>query len=106
MKVLGDAIMFVAVDVKAACAIAIAIVERFADDANPVTPRGALAYGGSQIPTNETTGERHALEILTGHAGDAVVFREPLVHVGVIGVEEIEHAAGVDPRRVNLAIFL
>jgi adenylate cyclase len=44
VKLIGDEVMFVALDADAACDIALTLVERFADDA-AVTPRGGLAYG-------------------------------------------------------------
>ena len=44
VKLIGDEVMFVAVDATAACEIALTIVERAADDAS-VTPRGGLAFG-------------------------------------------------------------
>jgi adenylate cyclase len=45
VKLIGDAVMFVALDVDDACDIALALVERFGDEADPVTPRGGLAFG-------------------------------------------------------------
>jgi class 3 adenylate cyclase len=44
VKLVGDAVMFVAVDANAACDIALTLLERFADDP-AVTPRGGLAVG-------------------------------------------------------------
>src|SRR5207249_10785875 len=44
VKLIGDAVMFVAVDAGAACDIALTLLERFADDPS-VTPRGGLASG-------------------------------------------------------------
>jgi len=44
VKLIGDEVMFVAVDPTAACEIALTIVERVAHDAS-VTPRGGLAFG-------------------------------------------------------------
>jgi adenylate cyclase len=44
VKVIGDEVMFVAVDAGAACDIALTLVERLCGD-NTVTPRGGLAYG-------------------------------------------------------------
>jgi adenylate cyclase len=44
VKLIGDAVMFVAVEPSAACEIALTMVERFAQDA-VVTPRGGLAGG-------------------------------------------------------------
>ncbi len=45
VKLIGDAVMFTTLDADAACDIALTLVEQFSDDANPVTPRGALALG-------------------------------------------------------------
>jgi class 3 adenylate cyclase len=44
VKVIGDEVMFVAVDAGAACDIALTLVERLCRDTS-VTPRGGLAYG-------------------------------------------------------------
>jgi adenylate cyclase len=44
VKLIGDEVMFIAVDASAACDIALTLVERFAGD-RAVTPRGALASG-------------------------------------------------------------
>jgi adenylate cyclase len=48
VKLIGDEVMFVALDVAAACEIALTLVERFANDP-AVTPRGGLAHGGVLI---------------------------------------------------------
>jgi len=45
VKLIGDEVMFVALDARAACKIALALVETFRDDAPRVTPRGGLAIG-------------------------------------------------------------
>jgi len=44
VKIIGDEVMFVAVDAAAACDIALTLVDRFRGDAS-VTPRGGLATG-------------------------------------------------------------
>ncbi len=44
VKLIGDEVMFVALDAAAACDIALTLVERFAGD-SAVTPRGGLAHG-------------------------------------------------------------
>jgi adenylate cyclase len=44
VKLIGDEVMFVALDATAACEIALTIVERAADDAC-ITPRGGVAFG-------------------------------------------------------------
>jgi adenylate cyclase len=48
VKLIGDEVMFVAIDVAAACEIALTLVERFANDP-AVIPRGGLAHGGVLI---------------------------------------------------------
>jgi class 3 adenylate cyclase len=45
VKLIGDEVMFVALDPMAACEIALALVERFGDDELEVTPRGGVAVG-------------------------------------------------------------
>jgi adenylate cyclase len=49
VKLIGDAIMFVSLDIDAACDIALTLLERFTNDADRVTPRGALAFGDMLI---------------------------------------------------------
>lgn len=44
VKIIGDEVMFIAVDPAVACDIALTLVERFAGDAT-VTPRGGIAVG-------------------------------------------------------------
>jgi len=44
VKLIGDEVMFVSVNARAACDTALALLERFVGDPN-VAPRGALAYG-------------------------------------------------------------
>jgi len=44
VKLIGDEVMFVALDASAACDVAITLVERFANNSS-VTPRGGLATG-------------------------------------------------------------
>jgi adenylate cyclase len=44
VKLIGDEVMFVALEPEDACEIALALVDRFAEDSN-VTPRGGLAVG-------------------------------------------------------------
>ena len=44
VKLIGDEVMFVAIDAGAACDIALTLVEHFAGDP-AVTPRGGLTYG-------------------------------------------------------------
>jgi adenylate cyclase len=45
VKLIGDEVMFVAVDPQDACEIALALVDRFAEAGSRVTPRGGLALG-------------------------------------------------------------
>ena len=45
VKLIGDAVMFTALEADAACDIALTLVEQFEGDHSPVTPRGALAFG-------------------------------------------------------------
>lgn len=45
VKLIGDEVMFVAVDAARACDVALTIVEMFAADARGVSPRGGVAFG-------------------------------------------------------------
>jgi class 3 adenylate cyclase len=45
VKLIGDEVMFIAVDPAAACAIALALVDRFGGGELAVTPRGGVAVG-------------------------------------------------------------
>jgi class 3 adenylate cyclase len=45
VKLIGDEVMFVALEPKDACEIALALVDRFAETDSNVTPRGGLAFG-------------------------------------------------------------
>jgi adenylate cyclase len=45
VKLIGDEVMFVALDPQDACEIALALVDRFAESESNVTPRGGLAVG-------------------------------------------------------------
>jgi adenylate cyclase len=45
VKLIGDEVMFVALDLQDACEIALALVDRFAEADSHVTPRGGLAVG-------------------------------------------------------------
>ncbi len=75
VKLIGDAVMFVAVDPKAACAIALGLVERFADDP-AVTPRGGLALGRALIRGGDYYG---SAVNLAARVGELAVPREMLV---------------------------
>jgi adenylate cyclase len=85
VKLIGDAVMFTAVDAKAACEIALSLVERFADDENPVTPRGALTLGEVLVRAGDYYGP---VVNLAARAADLAVPYEILVS------EEIVRAAG------------
>jgi len=45
VKLIGDEVMFVALEPRDACEIALALVDRFAESEAKVTPRGGLAFG-------------------------------------------------------------
>jgi adenylate cyclase len=45
VKLIGDEVMYVALDPQDACEIALALVDRFAESGSKVTPRGGLAVG-------------------------------------------------------------
>jgi adenylate cyclase len=45
VKLIGDEVMFVALDAGAGCEIALSLVEAFRDDASGIAPRGGLAAG-------------------------------------------------------------
>jgi adenylate cyclase len=45
VKLIGDEVMFVALEPQAACQIALSMVEHFSGDASGVTPRGGIAVG-------------------------------------------------------------
>jgi adenylate cyclase len=45
VKLIGDEVMYVALDPEDACEIALALVDRFAEPESTVTPRGGLAVG-------------------------------------------------------------
>jgi adenylate cyclase len=55
VKLIGDAVMFVALDVDAACEIALQLTEHFRGD-SPVTPRGGLAVGEMLIRAGDYYG--------------------------------------------------
>ena len=76
VKLIGDAVMFTTLDVDAACDIALTMVEQFADDANPVTPRGALALGDMLVRGGDYYGP---IVNLAARAADLAVPYEILV---------------------------
>ena len=85
VKLIGDAIMFVALDADAACDIALTLVEQFRDTQNPVTPRGALALGEMLMRGGDYYGP---VVNLAARAGDLAVPYEVLVS------EELAAAVG------------
>jgi len=85
VKLIGDAVMFTTVDVDAACDIALTLVEQFSDAANPVTPRGALAFGEMLVRGGDYYGP---VVNLAARAAELAVPYEILVS------EEVVAAAG------------
>jgi adenylate cyclase len=76
VKLIGDAIMFTALEADDACDIALALIEQFDDPANPVTPRGALAYGEMLVRGGDYYGP---IVNLAARAADLAVPGEILV---------------------------
>src|SRR5262245_32053851 len=89
VKLIGDAVMFVAVDVDDACEIALTLTEQFRDDANPVTPRGGLAHGDMLIRGGDYYGP---VVNLASRASELAVPYEILV------TEPVVEAAGPEYR--------
>jgi adenylate cyclase len=85
VKLIGDAVMFTAPDADSACEIALTLVEDFADDTSPVTPRGALALGEMLIRAGDYYGP---VVNLAARAADLAVPYEVLVS------EEVAATAG------------
>jgi adenylate cyclase len=85
VKLIGDAVMFTAPDADSASEIALTLVEDFADDTNPVTPRGALALGEMLIRAGDYYGP---IVNLAARAADLAVPYEVLVS------EEVAATAG------------
>jgi adenylate cyclase len=56
VKLIGDAVMFVALEVDAACEVALTLIEHFRDDDHPVTPRGGIACGEMLIRAGDYYG--------------------------------------------------
>jgi adenylate cyclase len=81
VKLIGDAVMFVAVEADAACDIALTLVEQFADETNPVTPRGALALGEMLVRAGDYYGP---VVNLAARAADLAVPGEILVSREVV----------------------
>src|SRR5438874_1867075 len=75
VKLIGDEVMFVAVDAAAACDIALTLLERFADDPS-VTPRGGLARGPALMRSGDYYGP---VVNLASRVADLAVPREILV---------------------------
>jgi adenylate cyclase len=81
VKLIGDAVMFVALDPDAACEIALRLVEHFRGEANPVTPRGALALGEMLVRGGDYFG--HVVN-LAARAAELAVPYEILVSQEVV----------------------
>ena len=80
VKLIGDEVMFVAVDPAAACDIALTLLERFADDPS-VTPRGGLARGPALMRSGDYYGP---VVNLASRIADLAVPREILVTAEVM----------------------
>jgi len=80
VKLIGDEVMFVAVDAGAACDIALTLVERFAGDPS-VTPRGGLAVGPVLMRGGDYYG---AVVNLASRIAELAVPREVLVTAEVV----------------------
>ena len=80
VKLIGDEVMFVAVDAAAACDIALTLVERFAVDPS-VTPRGGLALGSVLMRSGDYYGP---VVNLASRIADLAVPREVLVTADVV----------------------
>jgi adenylate cyclase len=80
VKLIGDAIMFTAFEADDACDIALTLVEEFADDSSPVTPRGALAGGEMLVRGGDYYGP---VVNLAARAADLAVPHEVLVSESV-----------------------
>jgi adenylate cyclase len=93
VKLIGDAVMFVAVDAGAACDIALTLLERFADDP-AVTPRGGLAEGRLLARGGDYYGPAVNL---ASRLGELAVPREILV------TAEVAAGAGAAPFRFEPA---
>jgi len=80
VKLIGDEVMFVAVDAAAACDIALTLLERFAEDPS-VMPRGGLALG----PVLMRSGDYYGPVVnLASRVADLAVPREILVTAEVV----------------------
>jgi adenylate cyclase len=84
VKLVGDAVMFVAVSASAACDIALTLLERFADDP-AVTPRGGLAEGRLLARGGDYYG---SAVNLASRIGDLAVPREILVTGEVVAAAD------------------
>jgi adenylate cyclase len=80
VKIIGDEVMFVAVDAAAACDIALTLVDRFRADAS-VTPRGGLATGTLLMRGGDYYGP---IVNLASRIADLAVPREVLVTAEVV----------------------
>jgi len=80
VKLIGDEVMFVAVDAAAACDIALTLVERFAGDTS-VMPRGGLALGPALMRSGDYYGP---VVNLASRIAELAVPREILVTAEVV----------------------
>lgn len=76
VKLIGDAVMFVAVDAEPACDIALQLVEGFADPDDKVKPRGGIAVGDVLTRTGDFFGP---IVNLASRVADLAVASEILV---------------------------
>ncbi|MEO1057251.1 MAG: adenylate/guanylate cyclase domain-containing protein [Actinomycetota bacterium] len=81
VKLIGDAVMFVAPEVDAACAAASALIDRFGDTGPDVSPRGGLAYGQVLVRGGDYYGP---IVNLASRLVDAAVPGEILVNEAVV----------------------
>ncbi len=80
VKLIGDEVMFVAIDAAAACDIALTLVERFAEDPS-VMPRGGLALGPALMRSGDFYGP---VVNLASRIAELAVPREILVTAEVV----------------------
>ncbi|MEM9516882.1 MAG: adenylate cyclase regulatory domain-containing protein [Actinomycetota bacterium] len=92
VKLIGDAVMFVAPEIGAACAAASALIDRFGGAAPDVSPRGGLAYGQVLVRGGDYYGP---IVNLASRLVDAAVPGEILVNEAV--VEAIDTPGRFEP---------
>src|SRR4029450_10399577 len=102
VKLIGDEVMFVALDAAVACDTALALFEHFASDAS-VTPRGALATGGRVTRGGaQLSGAPRAPRDAGGRRARPRI-RVPLRAGGEAHAEGLRRARGTPHRRARLA---